>query len=598
MIYDPNYDPGEQGTASEQVERLRKNAYLKSVTKEIRSLRDESVDNVSAKQERFKRLIRDGVALEIRNAILESRRELDQHQKMGRFTKTSQKMADDFRKYADGFLQRKLLLEKLENGIEELRGKLSGQSTPTLELKLKHAIENANKIKEECITISERLTVLYEQIEQQVRKDQAQEQKLKETLNQCLEHLSNQERGKLLVSINQKTEKITIEQRITFYSQLITQFAQKIPAIRDEEVLRLFELAYNSYTQKDYKEALSLLDQVFKFERQHLRGHRLRADIYKEMGNKVAFMCELRMIVKIDFAEACDFYLMADVLSEAGQMDEAFGFYEDAVKHDANNKYLERLGDVCVQLRRWYRAIQVYQQILGQSPTLGRVMHKLGRALLENNREDEAFDILRQAIQISDDNADSRVCAGRIYRKHSAFQDALESFQRAIELDANNMEAYYWWGAMMIDRGETEEALRLAQKAVELDTQRVRNRILLAKTQGALAHYSEALETLDPCLSAQTPSVDVLLTYSEMSRNSNNLTKALDILGGFVKRFPHQPQVRAEYGILLVQAGRLEESREYLQPPGKTVSSKLDLTKSIGAKKPASAESSPTSQNK
>lgn len=574
MIYDPNYDPGEQGNSSEQVERLRKNVHLKSVTKEIRSQRDEAIDNLSAKQERFKRLIRDGVALEIRNAILESRRELDQHQKMGRFTKISQKMADDFRKLADGFLQRKILLEKLENGIVELRGKLSGQSTPSLELKLKQAIENANKIKDECITISNRITGLYEQIDQQVRQDLAREQKLKTTLDQCLEHLSKQERGKLLVSVNQKLEKMLIEQRITFYSQMIQQFAQKIPAIRDEEIIRLFELAQNSYTRKDYKEALGLLDQVFKFDRQHLLGHRLRADIYKEMGNKVAFMCELRMIVKIDFAEARDFYYMADVLSEAGQMDEASGFYEEAVKRDSNIKYLERLGDVCVQLRRWYRAIQVFQQILNESPTLGRVMHKLGRAMLENNREDEAFTVLRQAIQIKDDNADSRVCAGRIYRKHAAYQDALESFQRAVELDENNVEARYWWGAMLMDRGASEEALSLAQKAVELDPERVRNRILLAKVLGAFARYSEALETLNPCLSAQTPSVDVLLTYSEMSRNSNHLTKAIDILGGFVKRFPHQPQIRAEYGVLLVQAGRLEESREYLRPPTVSAASK------------------------
>lgn len=574
MIFDPNYDPGEQGNASEQVERLKKNAYIKSITKELRSQREESIDNVSAKLERFTRLIRDGVALEIRNAILESRRELDQHQKMGRFTKISQKFADDFRKLADGFLQRKLLLEKLENSIEEIRSKLSGQSTPTLELKLKHAIENANKVKEECITISERMISVYEQIEQQVRADQAQEQKLRKTLDQCLEHLSNQERGKLLVSINQKTEKMTIEMRITFYSQMIQQFAQKIPAIREEEVVRLFELAQQNHSQNNPKEALNLLDQVFKFDKQYLPGHRLRAVIYKEIGNKVAFMCELRMIVKIDFAEARDFYTMGEVLSESGQVEEAFEYFEEAVKRSPTIKHLEHLGDVCCQLRRWYRAIQVYQQILNDSPSLGRVMHKNGRALLENNREEEAFSLLRQAVQIKDDSADSRVCLGRIFRKRSAFQDALESFQRAVELDEKNVEAYYWWGAMMLDRGELDDALRFAQKSVDLDKDRTRNRLLLAKVLGAVARYQEAIDTLEPCLSAATPSVDVLLTYSEMCRNSNQVSRGLEVIGGFLKRFPRQPQIRAEYGVLLVQAGRLDESREYIQPPGVALAAK------------------------
>jgi tetratricopeptide (TPR) repeat protein len=418
------------------------------------------------------------------------------------------------------------------------------------------------------LSLADRIIVFRERIDQQVRKDQAQELKLKSTLDRCLEQLSKQERGKILVTISQKTEKVSIEQRITFYTQLIQQFAQKIPSIREEEVTRLFELAEKSYQQKNYKEAMGLLDQLFKFDKQHLDGHRLRANLFKEMGNKVAFMCELRMIVKIDFAEARDFYYLAEILEEGGQLEEAFQFYEEAVAKDPSIRNLEKVGDLSSQMRRWFRAIQVYQQILKQSPYLGRVMHKYGRALLENNREEEAFNVLRQAIEIKDDNALSRVCVGRIYRKQSAFHDAVESFQRAVELDDTNVEAYYWWGSMLMDRGEFDEALQRATRAVELDPGRTRNRLLLGRALGNIGRFEKALETLEPCLSASPPSVDVLLTYSEMCRNANRAESAIEVLGAFVKRFPHQPQIRAEYGVLLVQAGRLEEARTYLQPPG------------------------------
>ncbi len=569
MIYDPNYDPQEDhGSASEQVDRLRKNARLKSVNQDLRSLQEDTTDNLSAKQERFNHLIRDGVSLEIQNAILEARRELDQHQKLGRLTKVSQQLVDEFRKMADSLLERKRLLEKLNDGIASLKTKLEADSIPSLELKLKHAEESAQKIIEECSVLSERIIVFRGRIEQQVHKDQAQEQDIKNTLERCLNHLAKQEKGKLMVSIKQKTETLPFEQRIVFYSQLIQQFAQKIPAIRDEEIVRLFERTQKSFHQKNYKEALGFLDQLFKFDKQHLPGHRLRADIYQEMGNKVAFMCELRMIIKIDLVEGRDFYRLAEVLYESGQIEEAFAHYEDAILKDPNCKYLEKLGDVCNELRRWYRAVQVYQQILKQSPKLGRVMHKLGRALLENNREEEAFAVLRQAIQIKDNNSNSRVCVGRIYRRRSAFQDALESFQRAVELDQNNVESFYWWSAMLFDRGEFLEALSHAQKAVELDSERVRNRLICSKALGALGRYKEALDVLEPCLSAATPSVDVLLTYSEMCRNSNLEDKGIDVLGVFLKRFPRQPQIRAEYGVLLVQAGRLKDAKEFLQPPG------------------------------
>ncbi len=553
------------GDASERVDKLRKGSHLKDVAQKIRSTVVESVDNQSIQQQRFERMMRDGVAVEIRNAILEVRRELDQHEKMGRFSKTSLEMANEFRRFGEGFLQRKILLEKVENGIEELRSKISNGSTPSLELKLNQAVYNANKIKDECIIISDKLVVLRERVDQQVSKDQIQEQTLKQTMERCLNQLPKQERGKLMVNINHKIEKLPIENRLTFFSQLIQQFARKIPAIREEEVERLCYRA-KQLAKTRSKEALHLIDKIFQFDKEYIPAHRLRAEIFHEMGNKIAYICELRMIIKIDLAEARDFNVLGEVLYASGQIDEAYGLFEDTVSKDPCPKFLERLGDVAMEMKRWFRAIQVYQQILKQTPHLARVMHKYGKALLENSREDEAFDVLREAIQIKDDSAESRVCVGRIYRRRSAYQEAYDSFKKAVALDDHNIEAYYWWGAMLLDRGEFEDALSNAEKLVELDSKRTRNRLLLARCMASFGRHKEACETLVPCLSAKTPSVDLLLTYSEMSRNSGNEEKAIEILGEFVKRFPRQPQIRAEYGVLLVQVGRFEEANQYLEP--------------------------------
>jgi len=561
-LTDFKYDYGEK---DECVEHLRKGSHLKDVAQKIRSTVEKSVNNQNIQQQRFERMMRDGVAVEIRNAILEVRRELDQHEKMGRFSKTSLEMANEFRRFGDGFLQRKILLEKVENSIEELRSKIGNGSTSSLELKLSHAVDSANKIKDECIIIADKLVVLRKRVDQQVSKDQIQEQNLKQTMERCLNQLPKQERGKLMVNINHKIEKLPIENRLVFFAQLIQQFARKIPSIREEEVERLFFRA-KKLAHKRSKEALSIIDKIFQFDKEYVLAHRLRAEIFQSMGNKIAYICELRMIIKIDLAEARDFYTLGNVLYENGQIDEAYGLYEDTVSKDPCQKFLERLGDVAMEMKRWFRAIQVFQQILKQTLHLARVMHKYGLALLENDREDEAFDILREAIQIKDDNSDSRVCLGRIFRKRSAYQEAYDSYEKAVQLNDRNEEAYYWWGAMLMDRGELDDALPNAEKSVEFDPKRTRNRLLLARCLASFGRHKEACETLVPCLSAKIPSVDLLLTYSEMSRNSGNEEKAIEILGEFVKRFPRQPQIRAEYGVLLVQVGRFEEANQYLEP--------------------------------
>jgi tetratricopeptide (TPR) repeat protein len=217
--------------------------------------------------------------------------------------------------------------------------------------------------------------------------------------------------------------------------------------------------------------------------------------------------------------------------------------------------------------------VQVYQRILQQSPGLGRVLHKYGRALLENGREDEALDVLNQAIQIEDDNSHSHVCVGRIYRRQSAFVKAGYSFQRAVELDEANVEAYYWWSASLLDQEKFVDALPLIQKAVQLEPKRARNRICIARCLDALQRSGEALEHLKPFLSAATPSVDVLLTYSRICRNGKQEEQAADALKRFLKRYPRQPQVRREYGALLSQTGRLKEAEEYLTSSQLTMAS-------------------------
>jgi len=55
----------------------------------------------------FARIIRDGVADEVRNVMLEVRREMDQHRKMGRLTKTSLELVDEMEVCFEDFIKKK-----------------------------------------------------------------------------------------------------------------------------------------------------------------------------------------------------------------------------------------------------------------------------------------------------------------------------------------------------------------------------------------------------------------------------------------------------------------------------------------------------------
>ena len=561
--------PDIRDITSDKAKELRDRAYMQSVQSVIRSAGDEFKDDVEFRMERFRRIIRDGVADEIQSVLSEAKREIDQHRKLRRLSKQCAEIALEFDTLANSFQQKKALLEKMERVIETIRiEEINTGKNPECSAKINKAVQNADNLKSDILKTTERLLDLREKTERQVHKDRQSEQKVLHTFQHCLSHLSQLDRGKLDVTTRQKLEELNIEDRIKFLSQLIDQLSQNVPAIRSHEIERLLEETKSLIIKKNYSDALQNLDQLFKFDKKNLLGHRLRAEIFQKMNNSFAYLCELRMICEIDDAEGNDFYVLAEVQINNGKLEDAFALLENAVKREPFPKFLERLGDISCQLGHWYRAVQVYQQILRKNRAQIRVKHKLGNALFEDHREEEAFTILREAISQRDDYANSRVSVGRKFRQLRASFIAEQSFSRAVELDANNINALYWRGMLAYDRGEFEKALQNAIKVDQMDPERPRNKVLLAKCYAALGRYNDAVTSLHHTVSRITPPppVDTLLCYSEICRMAGMAEKALLIIEPFHKRFPYQPQIRAEYGLLLVMAGKLKEAAQYLGP--------------------------------
>lgn len=548
---------------------IREQAQKQAASHALRLCNEECKDDVADRLERFRLSMREGTDEEKKNALLEANREIEQHRKLLRINKSCMEWVNQFTQIASFFNQMTELAEKLDTFLFRIRHEIkqSGE-TPTLQAKQKAAQFNLEKSQKDRRNAEDRILELREKIEYQIQKDRQSEQKLLDTLKRSLQYVSKAERGKLEVLTRQKIEGVPVEERIRFLSKFIEHLAHNVPVIRHNETDRLLGEARDLTRQKNYTEAILTLDQLFKFDRKHLAAHRLRAEIYQKMGNPFAFLCELRMICEIENAEGRDFFCLAEVLIQQGKREDAYKLLETAVQKEQNARYLETLGDIAGELGYWYRAVQAYQQVLGQVPSLVRLKHKLGIALFQDKREDEAFNLLREAIAHRDDNADSRVCVGRKFRQLKATFLAEQCFARAVELDPNHTEAHYWWGMMQYDRGQFEAARIHAQTVITADATRPRNLLLLAKCHAALGNGEEALKLLYPIVTRKSPPppVDLVLCYSEICRNASKTEQALALIEVIHQRFPYQPQIKAEYAMLLVHAGQLDKAQQYMAP--------------------------------
>ncbi len=512
----------------------------------------------------FARIIRDGVAEEVRNLMLTVKRELDQHRKAGRFSKNVEKMRQQFIHHLERFTEKKEVLEKLERAIDILRNQEEDDNRSNHN-KLYQAIEKARKIRDELVESAETLLKSRERIDRQMKEDRRVEKGLHDALQRCLNHLSQTERGKMEVKIR-KLQTYPIDARQKALSSLIEQLAEKVPAIRIEEIQRLYEKAKEEFNKKNFHETLQILNQLFKFDRKHLLAHRLRVRVFQLLNNKIASICELKVIVEFEDAEGYDFYTLAEALSADGHTDEAYFYYEKAALLQPEPQYLERFADLASVNGHWYRAIEAYKKMLAQNRHYFPALHKLGRAYFEYKKEEEAYQTLKQAIETEDSRSLSQLIMGQLLRRRCAPQEALNSFKRAVELDAHNAEAYYWLGLQYYDAGEFSEALIHAMEAVSREPDRVRNTLLLARCYEALGKFEDANEVLEPIVLRENPPVDALLHYSEIARKGGFISNAREMMEHLFERYSHLPMVRTEYGLLLLASGEFQRASQYLHP--------------------------------
>ncbi|MDP8245445.1 MAG: CDC27 family protein [Candidatus Hinthialibacter antarcticus] len=556
-----------RNAVGQKAQQLRAQVKLQSINRAMRDMQEERSESDVAQEEQFLRLLRDGVADEIRSAIIEARREIEQHRKLGRLSTQSDETATAFESKAVVFLKQKELLEKLEENLDLLKAQQKTENTDQCKTDIEEFTQRAVEQRKTCVALAEEVLKLRRRFDNQVRQDRRAVSGLMQTFHTCLEHLPPANRGKLEVQIREKIKSVDVTTQIKILNAIINKLAMSIPSIAITQVDNLYDAARLSFREKKFKQALTELDQLFKFNKLHIDAHRLRAQIFHHVHNTIAYNMELRMIAKIPEAGARDFYALAQAL-ESTTLEEAYEFYLKTAELDSRLKYVEKLGEVAYRLRRWAQALNAFDRIVAKKPNRAKTLHKLGHCYFETHVDEKALDSLRAAIHLKDDCSTSHVILGRIYRNRRMLEQAESCFRCAVDLDSHDPESRYWLALLLYDAGETNEALIFAQLAFDMEPVRVRNRILLAKCIADSGNHENALAMLDESLEAGSPSLDLLLAYSDICRLAGQVSKAVDVFEPVLKRFPRHPQLRAEFGLLLLDSGRFKEAAPYLNPTG------------------------------
>ena len=175
--------------------------------------------------------------------------------------------------------------------------------------------------------------------------------------------------------------------------------------------------------------------------------------------------------------------------------------WQDTVaKRPDNPRAYTNLGLALVHAGQVQEAIGFYEQALRLKPDSDEARYNLEVALGRTSKPEEAIGHYEQALQLKPDSADAYDNLGLALAQASRAQEAIGYFEQATRLDPDDADAYNNLAVALIQLGKTaeavdrwSEALRLRPDDVELQCNLANALLTLGKVPEAIQHWQQAL---------------------------------------------------------------------------------------------------------
>lgn len=198
---------------------------------------------------------------------------------------------------------------------------------------------------------------------------------------------------------------------------------------------------------------------------------------------------------------------------QAGNYPQALASFQQAVKTDPNNpdayynlaaaahQYAKQTGDA----NSWHQAEELYNRCLDLNENHVECHRALAVLLVETNRQDKAFTLMKNWVIRSPQLAAARVELARLYEEHGDQQNATTYLSQALQINPYDARALAALGKMREQSGDVAQAIENYRRAYQLNPNAPGVAQRLAALTGSTAPATAAPATGVPAPTTTTP---------------------------------------------------------------------------------------------
>ncbi|HEY7817837.1 MAG TPA: tetratricopeptide repeat protein, partial [Vicinamibacteria bacterium] len=207
------------------------------------------------------------------------------------------------------------------------------------------------------------------------------------------------------------------------------------------------------------------------------------------------------------------------------------------------------------------KAIDGALAVLDEDPTNLLALELLAGARADAGEREEAIEIYRRILAIDESRPLSHVLFGNLLWQAGDLKGAEDAFRAALERDPDYARAHRRLGELYFTRGETEKALASFSRAGELGSGDVETRLGIARSLKAKGDMGSAMKELEELHARYPHDPEILAEYAGTLAQRGEADRALTLLA----KGPDHHDVHYTKSVILRSSERMPEALAELE---------------------------------
>mgnify|MGYP000208561162 FL=1 len=221
----------------------------------------------------------------------------------------------------------------------------------------------------------------------------------------------------------------------------------------------------------------------------------------------------------------------------------------------------------------YQEAVKIYKDVLSKKPNETKALVAMARSFNAIGRRDNFFAYLLGFIKENPSNINAYNTLGRAYAEDEKWDDAGDILKKSLEIEPKALGTYSLLAGVLVKQGRSNEVAELYRKGLVENPSNFQLMMALAKQLQGMKKFSDAITIYDKLIEIVPNNLEVVNNLADSILSSNPSSADLERTKLLVEGFKNtkNPYFLDTYGWVLFKAGEFDKAVATLKQSAKVV---------------------------